>query len=59
MRRRFDLVQVGELVGRNVDAVICTCPTLVADVAREARRYGVLAVGVDELPARAVPALMP
>lgn len=41
--------RVGELVGRDVDAVVCTCPELLADVARAARAMGVAALGAEDL----------
>ena len=43
--------RVGELVGRDVDAVVCTWPSLLADVARAARDRGIAAIGVEELAA--------
>lgn len=51
--------RVGELVGRDVDAVVCTWPALLADVVRVARDRGVEALGVEELVAapRGTPAL--
>jgi hypothetical protein len=42
---------VGELVGRDVDAVVCTWPALLADVVRVARDRGVEALGIEELVA--------
>jgi len=41
--------RVGELVGRDVDAVVCTWPALLADVVRVASERGIAAVGVEEL----------
>lgn len=41
--------RVGELIGRDVDTLVCTCPTLLADVVRVAQRAGVAAVGLDAL----------
>jgi hypothetical protein len=43
--------RVGELVGRDVDAVVCTWPALLADVVRVARDRGIDALGVEELVA--------
>jgi len=43
--------RVGELICRDVDAVVCTWPALVADVVRVAGERGVAAVGVEELAA--------
>lgn len=40
--------RVGELVGRDVDAVVCTWPALLADVTRAARERGIAAIGVEE-----------
>lgn len=40
--------RVGELVGRDVDAVVCTWPALLGDVARAARDRGIAAIGVEE-----------
>ena len=45
--------RVGELMGRDVDAVVCTWPALVADVVRVARERGIAAAGVEELTAAA------
>jgi hypothetical protein len=45
--------RVGELMGREVDAVVCTWPALVADVVRVASERGIAAAGVDELAAAA------
>ncbi|MHC1563060.1 hypothetical protein ACR9E3_29220 [Actinomycetospora sp. C-140] len=45
--------RVGELVGRDVDAVVCTWPALLGDVVRVARERGIAAVGVEELAAAA------
>jgi len=45
--------RVGELVGRDVDAVVCTWPALVADVVRVARERGIAAAGIEELTAAA------
>lgn len=44
--------RIGELVGRDVDAVVCTCPELLDDVATAARRMGVPAL--DEADVRAL-----
>lgn len=41
--------RIGELVGRDVDAVVCTCPELLADAAQTARRMGVAAIGVEDV----------
>ena len=41
--------RIGELVGRDVDAVVCTWPALLGDVVRAARDRGIAAVGVEEL----------
>lgn len=41
--------RVGELVGRDVDAVICTWPALTDHVVRVARERGIAAAGVEEL----------
>ncbi|GAA4796714.1 hypothetical protein GCM10023200_36050 [Actinomycetospora chlora] len=41
--------RVGELVGREVDAVVCTWPALLADVVRVARDRGIEAFAVEEL----------
>ncbi|MEJ2890652.1 hypothetical protein [Actinomycetospora aeridis] len=41
--------RVGELVGRDVDAVVCTWPYLTDLVVRVARERGITAVGVEEL----------
>lgn len=49
--------RIGELVGRDVDALVCTCPTLIADAARLARQAGIAAVGLPELTLGATPAL--
>jgi hypothetical protein len=51
--------RVGELVGRDVDAVVCTWPYLTDVVVRVARERGITALGVEELmaPAGAVLAL--
>ena len=46
--------RVGELAGRDVDAIVCTCPDLVADVARMARELGVSTVAVDEVERLAI-----
>lgn len=47
-RRRIRLsARIGELVGRDVDAVVCTSPELIADVAAAARRMGVPALDAD------------
>ncbi|GAA4903295.1 hypothetical protein EV188_1011138 [Actinomycetospora succinea] len=45
--------RVGELVGRDVDAVICTWPYLTDLVVRVARERGLAAAGVEELMAPA------
>ena len=45
--------RVGELMGREVDAVVCTWPALVADVVRVASERGIAAAGVEELTAAA------
>lgn len=51
--------RVGELIGRDVDAVVCTWPYLTDVVARVAQERGITAVGVEELmaPRGGVPAL--
>lgn len=41
--------RIGELVGRDVDAVVCTCPELLGDAARAARGLGVPAIGVEDV----------
>ena len=43
--------RVGELVGRDVDAVVCTWPALLADVVRAAGERGIVAFAVEELVA--------
>jgi hypothetical protein len=43
--------RVGELVGREVDAIVCTWPALLADVVRIARDRGIEGIGVEELVA--------
>ena len=45
--------RVGELVGRDVDAVICTWPYLTDLVVRVAGERGITACGVEELVAPA------
>ena len=43
--------RIGELVGRDVDAVVCTCPELLDDVATAARAMGVAALDVADVRA--------
>ncbi len=49
--------RIGELMGRDIDALVCTCPALITDAVRIAQRAGIAAMGLPELAARAVPAL--
>lgn len=49
--------RIGELVGRDIDTLVCTCPELIADAARIAQRAGIAAVGLPELASRATAAL--
>lgn len=51
-RRRIRLAaRIGELVGRDVAAVVCTSPELLSDVATAARRMGVPALDADDVRA--------
>jgi hypothetical protein len=49
--------RIGELMGRDIDALVCTCPSLISDAAHIAAQAGLAAVGLPELAARAVPGL--
>lgn len=49
--------RIGELVGRDIDTLVCTCPTLIADAVRLAQHAGIAAVGLPELGVGATPAL--
>lgn len=43
--------RVGELIGRDVDMLVCQCPELIAEVRRVAARSGLPVVGPEALMA--------
>ena len=44
-------VRIGELAGRDVDVLVCSCPELLADATRVAARCGLPVVGMEQLTA--------